>query len=303
MKSPALSHTPAPDERIEVPGARADLWWSHTPDLNGEKTGAIGAFEADSRDSALRALAAAEDRLRRVGVRLVLGPMDGSTWRRYRWVTHSDGRGPFFLEPWNPPEYPLWWREAGFSRLAGYSSSVLDPSGPPAASPALRARFDQNGFTIREMDVTRIRDELRVLHAISLRAFTGNFLYTPLPEEAFLADYGKIEELLDPQCVLIVEHAGEPCAFLFGIPDQAARQRGEKPALIAKTIAVLPSRRRHGIGAILLDELNAIARRKGFREVIHALQHEDNRSLSLTARYPHRVFRGYGLFTKTSSIP
>jgi GNAT superfamily N-acetyltransferase len=113
-----------------------------------------------------------------------------------------------------------------------------------------------------------------------------------------VSDYAKVAPALDPEFVLFVERGGEPCAFLFGIPDLAARQRGESPALIAKTIAVLPEHRRHGIGTILLDELQAAALRKGYRELIHALQHETNQSLAITARLDHRVFRRYELLAK-----
>lgn len=295
---------PPPDDLIEVRDgtnavtARAALWWSHTPVLDGIKTGVIGSFEATTDEAAHQVLAEAVARLRAAGAGLALGPMDGSTWRRYRWMVASDGRGPFFLEPWNPPAYPQWWKESGFECLASYTSSVVDANCPPGASAAVRKRFEQSGFVIRQLDPARFEAELGIIHDLSLRSFTGNFLYSPLSREAFVADYAKVSAVIDPECVLIVERAGEPCAFLFAIPDLAASRRGEKASLIAKTIAVLPEQRRHGIGSILLDELQGIARRKGYGEIIHALQHEHNRSLAITARLRHRVFRRYELLAK-----
>ena len=289
-----------PDERIEVPGGAggASLWWSRTPHLDGVRTGAVGAFDARDADSAHRVLSLAGDRLRAAGAEIAIGPMDGSTWRRYRWMVESDGRGPFLLEPWNPPGYPEWWKACGFGRLASYSSSIVDPESPPGTPNPVRERFDRSGFVIRRLDASGFGDELRVIHDLSLRSFTGNFLYSPMSYECFAADYAKIAGAIDPDCVLIVERDGSPCAFLFGIPDLAAAKRGEKPALIAKTLAVLPEFRRHGMGSILLDEFQSIARAKGYREIIHALQHESNQSLAITARLGHRVFRRYELLAK-----
>lgn len=118
----ASAASPAPDDILEIKdatgmiSARASLWWSRTPDHGGMKTGMIGGFEASNGEAALCVLDKASDRLRGAGADLAVGPMDGNTWRRYRWMVESDGRGPFFLEPWNPPEYPQWWKDAGLDR-------------------------------------------------------------------------------------------------------------------------------------------------------------------------------------------
>jgi GNAT superfamily N-acetyltransferase len=278
------------------------LWWRETPVWEGWPVGAIGGFEAVDEGAALRVLAAAEARLREAGAHLAVGPMDGNTWRRYRWVTESDGRGPFLLEPENPPEYPQWWKAVGFRVMASYSSSVIEPGAVAVAvavaGEAVRAGFAGSGFTMRQLDAARYEDELRRIHDLSLRGFARNFLYTPLAEEEFVAAYAKVRQGVDPECVWLVERGGELCAFLFGIPDHAAAARGEHPALIAKTIAVEPGLRGHGIGGMLLDELNATAWRKGYREVIHALQHEANLSLKITGRHGGRVFRRYELLMK-----
>src|SRR5687767_13758004 len=79
--------------------ATALLWWSNVPALPGEKLGVIGGFEASSADAAKAVLMQARERLRAEQCTLAVGPMDGNTWRRYRFVTDPGVEPPFLLEP------------------------------------------------------------------------------------------------------------------------------------------------------------------------------------------------------------
>ena len=293
-----------PDARIIVRNARggdvghAALWWSDVPPLENEALGAIGGFAADDEESAHAVLNAALDHLREVGRTIAVGPMNGNTWRKYRFVDSSGERAPFLLEPVNPPDYPGWWRNAGLAELSWYSSSIMELDGTEAVPPALKARLLRTGLSIRPMNPERYDEELGLIHAISLKSFAANFLYTPLAEEAFLASYRKVKAHVDRDFVLIAEKNGEPCGFVFGIPDLAAAARGEKPALIVKTLAVDPDSRSAGLGSLLVDELHRAGRAKGYTEAIHALQHQNNTSLKITGRHEGRVFRRYVLFSK-----
>ena len=38
---------------------------------------------------------------------MAVGPMDGSTWRRYRFITERGAEPAFFLETYNPDVWPL----------------------------------------------------------------------------------------------------------------------------------------------------------------------------------------------------
>ncbi|MEY3897359.1 MAG: hypothetical protein RLZZ214_2880 [Verrucomicrobiota bacterium] len=309
MKSFELNFTEDPgheesDVRVELVSpdgeviAHAELWWRDTPELDGARIGAIGNFVAGNAEAAEMLLDGAANHLRQHGCRIAVGPMNGNTWRPHRFVVESNGRGPFLLEPRNPPEVPGWWQNAGFSVLSHYSSSVIPLDGDGTISPALKARFAQSGVRIRELDPARYDEELRKIYQVSLKSFANNFLYTPLEEEAFLDAYRKVRERVDPDFVRIAERDGVACGFVFGIPDLEALARGEKPAVIVKTLAVDPDARCAGLGSLLVDELHRIGWEKGYTEAIHALQHETNTSLKITGRHHGEVFRRYALFSK-----
>ncbi len=278
--------------------AKAKVWWECTPLLEGKSIGTIGDFQADDAEAAFLMLEVVVDYLRDKGCHIAVGPMNENTWQQHRFVIESNGRGPFLLEPRNPAEYPGWWEQAGFSVLSRYSSSVLPLDGSEVTSPALRARLAKTGVVVRKLDAARYDGELRKIHAVSLKSFVQNFLYTPLEEDAFLAAYRKVREHVDADLVRIAERDGVPCGFVFGIPDLEAEARGEKPALIVKTLAVDPQSRCAGLGSLLVDELHRIGRKKGYTEAIHALQHETNTSLKITGRHHGEVFRRYALFSK-----
>jgi GNAT superfamily N-acetyltransferase len=309
MKSYELHFSEGPgeedsDARVElvtandIVAARALLWWRDTLLIEGARFGTIGNFASDDAEAAKLLLDGAVHYLREQGCRIAVGPMNGSTWRRYRFVTESDGHGPFLLEPRNPAGYPGWWQSAGFSVLSRYSSSVMSLDNTATLSPAVKARLQRSGVIVRKLDPAHYDDELRLIHAVSLKSFSNNFLYTPLEKDDFLDSYQKVRDHVDPDFVRIAERDGVACGFVFGIPDLEALARGEKPALIVKTLAVDPEARCAGLGSLLVDELHRIAREKGYVESIHALQHETNTSLKITGRHHGAVFRRYALFSK-----
>ena len=281
----------------EVIGCCA-LWWKIPMLLEGGRVGSIGGFTAIDRDATHLLLEGAADHLMKNGCRIAVGPLNGNTWRRYRFVVESNGRASFLLEPRNPPEFPGWWESAGFSVLSRYSSSVIRLEDDEEMSPALVNRLLRSGVVVRELDPSRYDEELRLIYAVSLKCFSENFLYTPLAVDGFLDAYRKVGDRVDPDFVRIAERDGKVCGFVFGIPDLEAAGRGEKPAVIVKTLAVDSESRCAGLGSLLVDQLHRIGREKGYTEAIHALQHESNTSLKITGRHRGDVFRRYALFSR-----
>lgn len=291
------------DERLEAAAgggtAEALLWWRRTPALPGERVGLVGGFRATAEPAARDVLARAGAVLRARGCTLAVGPMDGSTWRSYRFVTDPGAEPPFLLEPAQPPEWPRWWRAAGFAPLAEYySTATADLAARDGRVERAAARLRAEGVTIRPLDLARFEAELDAIHAVSVAAFAGNFLYTPLPREEFLAQYRAARAQVRPELLLLAEHAGRPVGFVFVLPDLLQARRGEPvTTAIVKTLAVRPGRAWAGLGAVLLAEVQAAARRLGFRRAIHALMHERNASRNLSAHYA-RTIRRYTLFAR-----
>lgn len=278
--------------------ARCSLWSQNTPKLEGAKLGYVGHYAATNRASSDHLLQRACEVLREQGCNVAVGPIDGDTWHRYRFVTEAGSEPPFFLEPANPAECPGYFSAFGFRPLAEYFSAIdadLAYHDPRAAR--VRLRLGSLGVTVRPFDMGDFLGELRRIYEVSCVSFADNFLYTPISEDRFVGQYQRIKPVVDPRLVLIAEHSGTPVGYLFSIPDTCrVRPGAPSDTLIIKTVAALPSRPYSGLGAVLADEVYQMARQLGYQRVIHALMHESNGSRNLSGRYG-AAFRRYTLFS------
>jgi GNAT superfamily N-acetyltransferase len=230
---------------------------------------------------------------------MAVGPMDGNTWRRYRLLTERGSEPVFFLEPDNPDDWPAHFRENGFGCLAHYTSAVItDLTQEDPILGQLADRLRARGVRIRALNPHHLEDDLRRIYAISRISFQDNFLYAPIDEAEFITHYRAIVPWVRPELVLIAEVEDVPIAFLFALPDRLQQARGQViDTVIIKTVAVLPEHSNGGLGRLLIAQTHEIARRLGYRRVIHALMLETNHSRKISRHYA-RTMRRYALFAK-----
>lgn len=296
----------AVDDGAGEPLAAASLWWESTPEYRGGRTGTVGAWQCRSDEAAGWLLGHAGRILKEQGCRHAVGPMNGNTWRSYRFVTWDAGEPAFFLEPSNPPEWPRQWLAAGWSSAARYSSSALSLAdfmkekerGGDQSLERVRRRFAERGLKIRRLDRGRLGEEMAAIHGVSEIAFRDNFLYTPMGREEFLRQYEAIAPLMKEEYILLAEVEGKTAGFVFALPNWPEQKRGEKlRTLVVKTVAILPERSFSGLGTLLVDEVQVRAARDGYERAFHALQHEGNSaSLRISDRQRAVPFREYQLF-------
>ncbi len=287
------------DAHLLTTDARCSLWWKNVPQLPNQKIGLIGHFESRSEHSAHGLLRAACSDLKKLSCTLAISPMDGSTWNRYRLITEIGREPPFFLEPTNPPQYPIYFTSAGFTPLATYCSALnTNLSFDDPRNDQIRRRIADSGITIRIINPIDFETELKRIYNISLIAFRPNFLYTPISESDFLSQYAKIRPILRPELVLIAEHHSRPIGFMFGLPDLLSQKRSGTPTLILKTLAILPDRSHAGLGGLLIFQCQQSARNLGFTRSIFALMHDANASRSISSRYG-QIMRRYTLYSKS----
>jgi GNAT superfamily N-acetyltransferase len=230
---------------------------------------------------------------------MAVGPIDGNTWNRYRFITDRGTEPLFFLEPDNPDEWPRHFVEMGFEPLAHYFSAVAeDLSLVDDRVARVEKRLDRAGIAIRPFRVDRFDAELEKIYDVSIASFKDNFLYTPIPLDEFAQQYRPIKSFIKPELVLLAERNGMPVGFIFDVPDYAEAQRGNAiDAIIVKTVAVIPGREFAGLGVVLVARAHRLAKDLGYRRVIHALMHESNVSLNISGHYA-RPFRRYTLYSR-----
>lgn len=271
-------------EPMKIEGASLVIF-REAPSLGGARTAALGTFACDNAAAGAKLIREAMARLKTEGFAAVLGPMDGSTWGKYRLVVETDGRPPFLMEPHNPRHYVDAFEQSGLKVVSRYVSAVRPSDIPPSGSapPA--------GIKVRNFDPAHAEQELTRIHALSLGQFASNHFYTPLPLEPFLASYRPVLRAIDPELVLMAED--ETCAlkaFLFALPNLAEGPKTK--TVILKTYASQVK----GGGSLLANTFHERARKRGFSDVIHALMHEDNLSAQHSGNTGGKVFRRYALW-------
>ena len=280
--------------------ARCSLWRARDARGAPTTTGLVGHYAASDADVGTELLGYALKLHRENRSDRVIGPMDGSTWHRYRLLTERGTEPAFFLEPDNPDDWPRHFTAAGFVPLATYTSALnsnlnrVDPR-----SDRRRAELERNGVILRTFDAERFGTELAAIHELSLVAFARNLLYSPIGLESFLASYTPIRPHLVPELLLLAERDGQLVGFIFGIPDLMESARGEPlRTVIVKSMAVHPECGGSGLGGLLMDDCQRAARRLGFKRAIHALMRETNLSRRISAHYGETI-RRYTLYEKT----
>lgn len=303
---------PAPDAtrlvafRGDEPVARCAV--RTVADLHGAPglSGTIGFYEARDGAAGAAVLEAAKAELAGRGVARVLGPMDGTTWDRYRFALpdpSGDDPPPFFTEPTNPPEYPSQWEAAGFEVAERYLSRlVADLDSLAERGRRATERLAGTGIEIAAMSPGAFGDTLDEIHGLSVESFAENAYYSPIGRDRFRAMYAPIESIVDPSLVLLARDAGGGLVgFIFNVPDlldPAIAEAGRPTRLIMKSMAVAPSARGSGLGALLMHESQRLAAEKGYAAAIHALMHADNNSLRIS-RDGGDLYREYALYRWT----
>ena len=247
--------------------ARCSLWWRETPRYQQHRVGVIGHYGAASDEAAAVLLEFSAGELAAKGCTLVVGPMDGSTWRDYRLVADGSDEPRFFLEPANPPEWPVHFARAGFSECAGYFSAVVeDLSRSSPRVKRVRQRMEGSGVRIRVFDKDRFDDELQHIYDVARSSFVDHLMYAPLSEGEFRTQFEPLRAHVPTELILLAKRDQEAVGFCFAFPDLLQRERGEPlDTVIVKTLGVRPGRAFAGLGQLLLEEVQQRAAGIGYR--------------------------------------
>jgi GNAT superfamily N-acetyltransferase len=283
--------------------AECSLWWSHSPPLRDQRLGLIGHYSSTNDQAAQKLLHAACDRLCRAGCTYAVGPMDGSTWRRYRFVTDAGTEPPFFLEPWNPPGWPQHFVRAGFSPVARYFSALNpDLSKQDLRLSGTEARLRSSGVVLHYVRPGQVQDFLRRIYPVACVAFRRNPFYADLPWDDFIAQYDRLVPFFCPELLIFAEQNAETVGFLLALPDVLCQARSATiDTFIIKTVAILPRRELGGMGTLLVGRVQQIGREMGFRRCIGALMYDGNMLVSNISNAYGKPVRRYALWAKDLS--
>ena len=252
------------------------VWWLGTPEDRDERVGTIGHFYGEDSESAKQILKTACALLAEKGCKRVVAPMNGNTWRDYRYAVLGMDRRPFLMEPEPAYKRDVFLREYGFSICEEYGSFI----GELEKDFIDLEKMDET-IRIRALDLDKWDETMEKIYDLSVQCFFQNPYYTSLPKEEFLKQYGAYKEMVEPNMILLAYDRKKPVGFLFCMPDYNERFTGSVKTMIFKTIGVLPTYQRKHVGRMLVNQAKRNALKAGYTTAITALIHMDNHSKKL----------------------
>ena len=280
--------------------------WHNRLDYNGRKTSYIGNVSIHEKyiKNEEKFFNEVFKELKKEGIETIIGPLNGTTWNTYRYVTDKGHRSPFLMEPWNEDYYVELFEKLGFKPLAYYISTVMENMNPVQRGHLSKKieklkKFDYyKDITVKSAENEDLLVVLNKVYDLTIEAFKNNFLYSELDREIFLKMYMSYEDKIVKKFFKMLYLKDELIGYVFGIPDYAELQYKEKvETMILKTIAISPKYNGKGMGYILIDELVKEAERSGYKNVIYALMHEKNISKNIGSLLGDAL-RRYALFIK-----
>lgn len=254
----------------------------------------LGFFEAENDINAAKFLfAEVKKYAASKGYDYLIGPINGSTWKKYR-VTLPSNNPPFILDNYNKPYYAKLFEQCGFETIANYTSSICGNLAKDYSRlEKFSSIFEHKGVKIRQFNPKKFDEDIRKIYDVSIKSFVNNFLYTPIDFDDFYKMYEPVKSFLNPEWVLLAENeSNEAIAFIFGLDN--LYNRNEK-SLIIKTLAQIPDYKYRGIGSYLTEFIHKKAYNLGYDNIIHALMHENNVSANILAGEVYHKYKLYGV--------
>ena len=280
--------------------------WHNRPDYNGRKTSYIGnvnIYEKYRKDEEQLFNKIFEE-LKKEGIETIIGPLNGTTWNTYRYVTEKGNGRPFLLEPWNEDYSVSLFEKLDFKHLAGYISTVMEgmnSNGRKNLNKKIEKLKKFDYYKDIKVESAENKDLLTVLNKVydlTVEAFKNNFLYSELEREIFLKMYMSYEDKIIKKFFKMLYLKDELVGYVFGTPDfTELGYKGKIDTIILKTIAVSPIYNGKGMGYILINSLVEEAEKEGYENVIYALMHESNVSKNIGLLLGN-MLRKYTLFIK-----
>lgn len=281
--------------------AKATCYFVDTPEIDGKNIGCIGEFECNNKDNGIQIIKKCEELLKEKGVKVIVAPMNGNTWKKYRALKYSRGDEMFLLENVNPKEHNDIFIEAGFKETHEYTSTkgLVENAYKSKALRKAEASINDEGISIRHFEKENAYQDLQKIYNVSKIGFERNPLYTPIEEQEFIKQYEPYIDIVDEDFILIAEKDGHEVGFIFCVPDFTEAQRGlPVKTLILKTIAVLPEYEKFALGNVLLSQIGKKAKEKNFKEWIFAFMYSNNTSQKMAKRNGTEVIREYAIYSK-----
>lgn len=221
-----------------------------------------------------------------IGVREVIGPINGSTWNNYRF--NLTANHPVHVsEPFQPLYYIDQWEDMGFEKAEIYRSNH-------SAFPQLELKsveevtkiLAENDLKLQRLTNSLLQQLGERMYDFLAMTFASNMHYTPVsfPEYQYLFS-GMDVALDEDHSFIITTREDDPIALVSCLNDLLRRSYEEMSEsntlysgrkLLIKTIATHPDWQNRQLGTLAMNAVLSEAKKNGLDNALHILMYEDN---------------------------
>ncbi len=144
---------------------------------------------------------------------------------------------PYFLMSYNPPYYDEYLSSAGlYSAMDLYTYDVDATGGLPEEIAEKAAEAKKEGFTIRYLDKSKMREEVKSVMRIFNEALSDNWGFEEFLESQINDMYMEFKFFLDHRIVAFAQHEGKDVAAIILLPNYNPLISDAKGRLSLKTL-------------------------------------------------------------------
>ncbi|HPJ45167.1 MAG TPA: GNAT family N-acetyltransferase [Tenuifilaceae bacterium] len=227
----------------------------------------FGFFECENELVCQKLWNSVLDEAKMLGVKTLVGPVNGTIWHPYRFVSSSNGEPFFPTEPITRIEYSQWFSKLSYSKMLEYHSAYRTDFTPILES--TRKSFNTlqgNGYKFSVEDVNS--ENVQELYQLAVEVFSKNPGYTHLSINEFVSLYSSEKLSQSSSQLYTARHEGKLVGFCLNLAF------GNE--LVMKTIAVSNEFQLMGIGNALVHKVHLDAVERGVSKVIYGLVRKDN---------------------------
>jgi hypothetical protein len=127
------------------------------------------------------------------------------------------------LSPYNFPYYSDLAKDAGFvenMEMNGYYGDVLEQYVfPERFSKHYNQLVERYNVRVRTLDIKKIRDEVTAILAVANDANQSEWNFIPADVSEVDTIIKNFKDIVDPECVFIMEHGATPIGYAIALPD------------------------------------------------------------------------------------
>lgn len=186
-----------------------------------DEIGYIGLYETRYNENSISLLfKTIENKAKELGIKKLVGPIDGSIWIKYRFKIDNFNREPYTCEPYNRKGYKVNWEDNGYKVCEEYLSNYMRvPTECSEKEDKLIERFKNRGYEIVTLRNKRFSVVIEEIYDLMIKLYSGFPMFKNITKEQFLNLYNPLSRILNPDMVFLAYKNGVLKGFSISLPN------------------------------------------------------------------------------------